>query len=446
MYIGLDFGTTNSSAALYDGETLTLLPLDPRNTRNPGVLRSTLFITREGAAYTGREAIDRFLEGNVGREIDYQWRYIGDAEVTFAEVGTVMQALYVEVDEGAPGRLFQSLKSSLRDSSFTRTNIFGNHYTLESLIGLVLSLIVLRVEDLLGTKVTGIVMGRPVHYAASPEADALAFQRMQAACALVDLPAVTFLEEPTAAALAYARTTRRDERVLVFDFGGGTLDITIMQLAADGTPTFLATDGVPVGGDVIDQRIVMGRVLPHFGAGATIGPRQLPFPVHILEHLSEWQSIVDLTQPRYQQIIEEGIQTSNKPRELRALRSLVRRNYGLLLYEAVEQAKVQLSDQPESAIRMHLEEIHVDEPLPRWDFDRMIGPDVRRVERCIDQALQAAGLAPADIDVVVRTGGSSRIPRFVRMLGKKFGPEKLQEMDVFTGVASGLAVAAWERQ
>jgi hypothetical chaperone protein len=67
---------------------------------------------------------------------------------------------------------------------------------------------------------------------------------------------------------------------------------------------------------------------------------------------------------------------------------------------------------------------------------------VREVGACVDRAVAAAGLTHADIDVVLRTGGSSRIPRFVRMLSDKFGAGKLQEMDVFTGVASGLAIAA----
>lgn len=445
MHVGLDFGTTNSSAAVYDGSTLKLLPIDPVNS-NPHIMRSTLFISREGVPYVGREAINRFTEGNVGREIDYEWKYVGEAEVTLADVGTVMQALYVNVDANAPGRLFQSLKSGLRDSSFLSTNVFGRPYTLEALVAIVLRMILERIETSLGTKVTRMVVGRPVHYSADPRADQLAFQRMQAACEAAGLPDVTFLEEPSAAALSYARGSRgREQRVLVFDFGGGTLDVTIMHLDGRGGHTFLATGGVPVGGDLLDQRLFMGRLLPHFGEGATMGPRRLPFPTHILEHLSEWQTIVDLTHPKYLAIIDEGIATSDKPRELRALRSLVRQNYGLPMYESVEAAKVRLSVEDETVLSMHMGDIDFDERIPRWDFERLIGPDVRRVERCIDQALEAAGLTPQDIDVVLRTGGSSRIPRFVRMLGEKFGAEKLQEMDVFTGVASGLAIAAWER-
>jgi hypothetical chaperone protein len=144
MRVGLDFGTTNSSAAVYDGNQLTLLPLDPVNT-NPRVLRSTLFITRDGVPYIGREAINRFTEGNVGREIDYVWKYIGDAEITFADMGTVVQALYTTVDANAPGRLFQSLKSGLRDRGFRDTNVFGTRYTLEELVALVLRIILDRI-------------------------------------------------------------------------------------------------------------------------------------------------------------------------------------------------------------------------------------------------------------------------------------------------------------
>ncbi|NTW02623.1 MAG: Hsp70 family protein [Oscillochloris sp.] len=446
MWVGLDFGTTNSSAAVYDGEQLTLLPLDPVNTASPSILRSTLFMTREGAAYIGREAINRFTEGNVGREVEYEWKYIGDAEVTFADLGTQQQALYVKVEANAPGRLFQSLKTGLRDRSFSHTNVFGTYYTLEDLIAIVLRLIYERIEAGLGQKVTGMVIGRPVHYAANPQADALAFERMQAACKLAQLPEVTFLEEPTGAALSYARDVRREQHVLVFDFGGGTLDVTIMRLDGKGGRQFIATDGVPVGGDLLDQRRVMGRLLPHFGEGATLGARRLPFPTHVLEHLSEWQTISDMTQPKYLNIIDEAVAIGDRKKELKALRSLVRQNYGLPMYEAIERAKVRLSDAEKTVLGMHVGEIDFDETIPRWDFERLIGPDVRAVEACIERALEAGGLTPKDIDVVLRTGGSSRIPRFVKMLADKFGVDKLQEMDVFTGVASGMAVAAYEHE
>ncbi len=444
MRVGLDFGTTNSSAAVYDGKRVQLLNLDPANTA-PTIMRSTLFITREGVPFIGREAIDRFTEANVGREIEYEWRYVGESEVTLADFGTVMQALYAVVDANKPGRLFQSLKSHLRDSSFSGTDVFGVRYSLEALIAIVLRMILRQIEEQLGDEVTGMVVGRPVHYATDPQLDALAIERMRSAGELACLPPFTFLPEPTAAALSYASTAQAEQHVLVFDFGGGTLDVTVMRIDRRGAREVLATDGVPIGGDLLDRRIVMGKLLPHFGAGATLGPRKLPLPAGLLEHLSEWQTIVDLTQPRYLDIIDEAIRTSDKPNELKALRTLVRENYGLPLYEEVERAKVRLSDARTTTIGMDVPGIQFTDTFERWDFERLIGPDVREVAACVDRAVAAAGLRHADIDVVLRTGGSSRIPRYVRMLAEKFGEEKLQEMDVFTGVASGLAIAASEQ-
>jgi hypothetical chaperone protein len=444
MRVGLDFGTTNSSAAVYDGKRVRLLNLDPANTA-PTIMRSTLFITREGVPFIGREAIDRFTEANVGREIEYEWRYVGESEVTLADFGTVMQALYAVVDANKPGRLFQSLKSHLRDSSFGGTDVFGVRYTLEALIAIVLSMMLRQIEEQLGDEVTGMVVGRPVHYAIDPQLDALAIERMRSACELAGLPPFTFLPEPTAAALSYASTAQVEQHVLEFDFGGGTHDVTVMRIDRRGARKVLATDGVPIGGDLLDRRIVMGKLLPHFGAGATLGPRKLPLPAGLLEHLSEWQTIVDLTQPRYLDIIDEAIRTSDKPNELKALRTLVRENYGLPLYEEVERAKVRLSDVRTTAIGMDVPGVQFTDTFERWDFERLIGPDAREVAACVDRAVAAADLRHADIDVVLRTGGSSRIPRYVRMLAEKFGEQKLQEMDVFTGVASGLAIAASEQ-
>jgi hypothetical chaperone protein len=164
----------------------------------------------------------------------------------------------------------------------------------------------------------------------------------------------------------------------------------------------------------------------------------------LLEHLGEWQSIIDLTQPRYLAIIEEAIRTGDRPRELRQLQTLVAENYGLTLYAAVEQAKVQLSSALAADVRITVPGIDVCERITRRDVERLIGPDVRAVAECVDRALRTAGVTPQQIDVVLRTGGSSRVPAFVRMLEQRFGAARLREMDVFTGVASGLAIAAFE--
>ncbi|HEX6289930.1 MAG TPA: Hsp70 family protein [Herpetosiphonaceae bacterium] len=439
MRVGLDWGTTNTSATIYDGRRVRLLDLDPVNA-NPSVLRTALFIGREGDVALGRAAINRYTEGNVGREIEYQRTYIGEIAMTFAGVGTIRQGIFVDTDANAPGRLFLSIKLALSDPTYTSTNVFGATWSVEELIALTLKRIGERVHELTGEQIDEIVIGRPVHYATEERRDQIAIKRMRAAAELAGLRNVQFLAEPTAAALTYRRQSHRAQHVLVFDFGGGTLDVTIMRIEPNGQREILATDGVPVGGDLLDQRIVMGKLHPHFGAGAVLGPRRLPLPAFLLDHLEGWQSIVEMHNPKTLDIIDEAIRTGDKPQQLRALRALVRENYGLPLYEMVEGTKRQLSETTETTLSMHASAINFDESLARWDFERLIGPDVRAVDACLKRALSAAQLDPREIDVVLRTGGSSRVPRFVRLLEETFGNDSLfdEGEGIFTSVASGL--------
>jgi hypothetical chaperone protein len=449
--IGLDFGTTNTSVAVYDGQLLTLLPIDPASP-DPRIMRTALFLTRptpetnlRSVAYIGREAIDRFTAGNVGRVIHYERNWIGNIELELGDLGMVLMPMVVEVDANSPGRLFQSLKSELREGTHVDSNVFGTRYSLESLLAVILKQIVERAESAINRNISGLVIGRPVHYANTPEADALAFARMQEACRLAELPNVSFLEEPTAAALDYTRQVQREQHVVVFDFGGGTFDVTVMRSNADGRNTFLATDGVPVGGDLLDKRIVMGKLTKIFGQGALMGRERLPVPNYIYEFLGQWESIIELSRPEHLKLIEEAVKTSDQAKQLRALQVLVQENYGLPMYEAVERAKVILSSSSESRIELQMNKVLLNATISRMEFERFIGPDARAVEQCIDRALAAADLQADDVDVVLRTGGSSRVPLFERMLRDKFGPLKIQDMDAFTSVASGLAVAAWER-
>lgn len=441
MRVGLDFGTTNSTAAVMHNGKVRLVPLDPSN-RDPEVLRSALFIARDGRVFLGREAIDRYTQGNVGREVIYERTKVGEIEMTFAEIGTIRQGVFVDIDRNAPGRLFLSLKMALPDASYTGTSVFGSRWTLEELIATMLGQIKARVEASIGEPVDELLLGRPVHYGEERGADETALTRMRRAAELAGLRAVHFLPEPTAAALHYASRATTGGTVVVFDFGGGTLDVTVMRVEPSGAHQILATDGVAVGGDLLDRRIVMGKLLQHFGAGAELGPRRLPLPAFLLASLDGWQSIVELHQPRALGLLDEVVRTGNRQKELRALRCLVRENYGLPLYEMVESGKRRLSEADQVELKMEVAQIDFHQTLPRWDFERLIGPDVRAVEACLRRAIAAAGIEPAEVTSVVRTGGSSRIPRFVQMLQAAFPAAEIVEQDVFTSVASGLAIAA----
>ncbi|MFN8517552.1 MAG: Hsp70 family protein, partial [Chloroflexia bacterium] len=88
------------------------------------------------------------------------------------------------------------------------------------------------------------------------------------------------------------------------------------------------------------------------------------------------------------------------------------------------------------------EAIAINEPFTRGQFEGVINARVRQADRCLDEALNAAGIAPGQIDAVLRTGGSSSIPRIQKLLTDKFGAEKLQFQDAFTSVTTGLALSA----
>ena len=441
MQIGLDFGTTTTVVSVFDGAHVRLVPLDASEPA-PTVMRSVLLVSRSGEVMVGRTAIDHYTASNVGRAIEYQDVVLGVLQMHFADM-TITRDIHAVVDANAPARLFQSLKTALRDPSYTSTDVFGARWSVEEIVATFLAEVRRRVEAYLGEPVTGVMVGRPVHYTDTPEGDALVVKRMRRACELAGMPNVAFLEEPVAAAYAFQQQLAQPQTAFVFDFGGGTLDTTVMLLDPQGRPDVLATGGVSIGGDLLDSRIVTGALLPYFGAGATLGPRRLPIPAFLFEYLSDWQSIAELNRPDRWARLEHAVDTGDRPRELRALRALVQRNYGLLLYTEVEQAKRRLSTDTHTPLALELAELSFRHDLARSEFERLIGPESRAIAACLDQTLREAGARPADIDVAVRTGGSSRIPRFVRMLSERFGAERLHAMDAFTSVGAGLGVAAW---
>ena len=129
MILGMDFGTTNSGLAVYDG-SVRLLRLDPANAANPAVVRTMLYISNRRQYLYGRAAINEYYERNHGRPIRLRREYVGEISLTYAELGTFFRDVYVWVDELEPGRLFRSLKMFLPDDSYVGTSVWGKFYTL----------------------------------------------------------------------------------------------------------------------------------------------------------------------------------------------------------------------------------------------------------------------------------------------------------------------------
>lgn len=439
MIVGMDFGTTNSGMAVYDGRELRRLPLDPSND-NPQIARTALYVTNEQDVTVGREAVDRYFAHNVGRPVKLQKVWVGEIEV-IADLVYFVQDAYVWTDVMSPGRLFLSFKSNLRDPEYTGTVIGQFFYPLETLVALYLYVMKRRAEEILGQELRQVTLGRPVHFADDPEHDNLAQERLLRGAFQAGYEKVYLQREPIAAAHHYASKADRPENVLVFDFGGGTLDITIMRLG-DGVHRVLATGGVPIAGDVFDRKLVRARLPKHFGEGGKYGAREMPIPTWIYDTFSNWQTILELQTPENKRILQQIEKTAQRPREIRGLNSLVSGNYGLKMFDAVEQTKRDLSERFGGMIRLEGPEFDVMELVTRREFETIIRAESRRIERELEETVQAAGLKPKQIEAVIRTGGSAEIPLFRQMLRRKFGPDRVHSMDTFGSVTAGLGIMA----
>ncbi|HLZ71716.1 MAG TPA: Hsp70 family protein [Dehalococcoidia bacterium] len=445
LSVGLDFGTSNSSVAVYDGQRVTLAPLDAAG-RDPSVMRSLLYLTKQGERFVGQEAFDRHQRDNVGRAVKLERHYVGDVTMTFSGVGTITIEANALIDVNEPGRLFQSIKSLLPDRVFARTSVYGVDLTAEDLVVLLAGEIVQRAERFLGRPIERLTVGRPVHFSAKAADDALARERLRAAVARLGVPHLDFLEEPVAAGIGFAQqgAAPADGRpFLVFDFGGGTLDVTVLRGAGERAEV-LATGGTPIGGDLLDRRIVEARLLRQFGESATYGPRRLPVPRHILARLLDWQTLYLLNRPQPLAQIEEIQRSSSQPRELANLHTLVTRGYGAALYRAVEEAKQRLSEAGHAPIALEREGIDVRDVLTREGFEGIIRAQYDAALALVDAVVREAGVAPEAVGALVTTGGSSRIPLFQRGLRGRFPNARLAEQHAFTSVAAGLAIAGWQ--
>jgi hypothetical chaperone protein len=443
MIAGMDFGTTHSGMAVYDGHELRSIPLNPLH---PGdrVTPTILYITNEQRIGFGREAMNSYFEQNLGRPSKLEKVWVGEITQTFAELPTFVRDVYIWVDVLSPGRLFLSFKTDLSDASFAGTAIGRFFYTLEDIAAAYLYIAKRRAEQFLGHELDEIVLGRPVRFNENPEADTLAQARLLEAALQAGYRRVYFEYEPVAAAYAYEMTMTRPQNVLVFDFGGGTLDVTIMRLGDPRQRQVLATGGVPIAGDVFDRKIVRAKIPKLFGEGSLYRSldKKLPIPGWIFDAFGDWRTLLTLQQPEAMNTLRTIAPTAECRREFEALIKLVTSNYSLKLFETVEGVKRRLSEKNEAIIRLQGDGFWIREPITRVEFETLIRPEHNIIERHVDETLRASGLRPADIDVVIRTGGSSQIPLFQRMLAQKFGEEKVQAIDTFGSVTAGLGVIA----
>jgi hypothetical chaperone protein len=453
MYLGIDFGTTNTVAAVIEDDFPIVLPLD-EHAPDAKTLRTMLYIERDGAIRIGSDAIQTYRRQNVGRTPRFSKQWVGEIEVEIGEFGvkgydvgagrTAIVDVFNDVDADAPGRLMHALKGPLA-TDYAGTRLFGKDFTLEALIAEFLARLREHIARFTGRTVQRAVFGRPVHFAnaQSDEDDLRAQARLEQAARLAGFEEITFEMEPVGAGLSFALRgeLREGNHALVFDFGGGTLDVAVLRIEREGQRV-LAISGIGVGGDSFDQIIFKRALLPWFGSNVRWGPQRMPLPTHIFDALGDWQDIPALCNPATLKFIREAQADCSEPLRLFALEDLISKGYAYALYERVERAKVELTSQRFSVIGCDLGAASVWQPLTRVQFESFIARERRVIVSVVADALQRAAVQVQQVACVVRTGGSSSIPCFVEMLGEMFGREKVVEQDLFTGVAAGLAIKA----
>ncbi len=445
MHVGIDFGTTNSSVAHFDGEALTPVQLDSHN-ENPFVLPSLIYVKRDHETLLGSQAAVAYLQHETGRRPIWERRHMGAIQMIVAGTGSspieYMHDIYDSVDIAAHGRLLQSVKTALRDPEYEGTTIFDRYYTIDELVARLLQAMKQRVEAQLEMSCDEVVLGRPVRFSDDPAISTRAEKILYRAARFAGFEEITFQLEPIAAAYLYHRNRAQREIAFVFDFGGGTLDLTVAEVGGDARPRVLATRGVLVGGDDLDRRI-MESLLPYFGAGSKVGP-DVDFPYDMLEMLKRWQTMPYLSRPQPLGKIRQYQESSDNPRAMHALETLVSQNLGFALFKIIEQTKKHLSSEMAARLDFVHDAIRIHELFWRDDFEALIAAEIQNVVQEIHAVLREAGVRPDQVDVVLRTGGSALVPAFVRLLSDLFGPDSLREMDPLTSVVGGMAVVAQE--
>ena len=419
--IGLDFGTTNSALAIAKPDAMQLAEF-----KSGATFRSILYFEENDSMQTSKLRVVAGLD-----------------------------AIQSYLSAKTPGRLIQSMKSYLASRLFTRTQILGETYTLEDLIGILLRYLRKSAEQQLGDLGSTLVVGRPVHFSgAKDEADdEFAVHRLRAAFGNAGFTDVHFLAEPIAAAYKYQQRLDHEELVLIADFGGGTSDFSLVQLktkssSAKAESSVIGTDGVGIAGDTFDSQLVRNLIAPMLGLGSKYKSqfgKVLTVPNWLYEHLERWHYLTFLKTRKNMELLRRIRFEALEPQKIEAFIDLVDHDLGYRLYQSIERTKCALSEETQSQFHFQEATLIIDKPLARSQFEDWIDSEVVQIGHCVDRLLATCNIAPRDVDTIFMTGGSSFVPAIRRLFENKFGDETpIRAGQEFTSVAEGLAIHALE--
>jgi len=368
--IGIDLGTTNSCVAVMEGNEPTVIINSEGKRTTPSVVGFAENGERKIGDPAKRQAIT-----NPTKTISSIKRFMGE---TFDRVQLEVGRVPYKVEKG--------------ENNTPRVNIDGRMYTPQEISAMVLQKMKKTAEDYLGHEVTEAVITVPAYFSDSQR------QATKEAGEIAGLKVKRIINEPTAAALAYGLDKQhKDTKVAVFDLGGGTFDISILELG-DGVFEVKSTNGdTHLGGDDFDQNII------------------------------DW--------------LAEEFKSENSGLDLRKDPMALQR-----LKEAAEKAKIELSSQTSSEINlpyiMPVDGVpkHLVKTLTRAKFEQLCDNLIQRTVEPCRKALSDAGLKSSDIDEVILVGGSTRIPAIQQIVEKFFGKAPSKGVNPDEVVAVGAAI------
>ena len=366
--IGIDLGTTNSVVSVMEGGQPVVIPNQEGGRTTPSIVA----FTKNGERLVGQVA-KRQSVTNPENTIYSIKRFMGRR---FNEVGEETKLVPYKVVPGENGD--------------ARVDAGGKKNSPPEISAMILAKLKEAAEAYLGEKVTKAVITVPAYFNDAQR------QATKDAGQIAGLEVMRIINEPTAAALAYGLDKKKDETIAVYDFGGGTFDVSILEVG-DGVVEVKSTNGdTHLGGDNIDHRII------------------------------EW-----LIQEFKK---EQGVDVSKDQMALQRLK------------EAAEKAKIELSTVLETEVNLPFLTAdasgpkHMNVKLTRARFEQMVDDILQRSVGPCKQALQDAGLTPSQIDEIVLVGGSTRIPKVQQIVRELFGKEPNKSVNPDEVVAVGAAV------
>ncbi|MBC7693210.1 MAG: Hsp70 family protein [Methylotenera sp.] len=415
--IGIDFGTSNTAAAiLTDAGEVKLLELDP-TASDPRLMKSLIYFPNRKDAFFGKEAIDQYFD----REME--------------------------------GRFFQSVKKLLPNPDFQGTTIHNTRVSVEELVARFLRETKKRIEAQIGP-MEGIplFMGRPARYAQDPGREGLGVVRFKTACDLAGLGRFQLIEEPTAAAATYEARSNEKELMMVADLGGGTSDFTLLEITPEraGIKTrALSVHGISVAGDSLDSDFMLARLLPFFGSEVKyqrpFSGNVLTMPTSLVKVLPKWHHHAFLKERAtwnfIQTLHKELVDPKQKP-QLDNLITLIEENLGYALHQRVEKLKVELSGAAQADFSFKSHPIKIEFPVTAPDFENVLHPSVKAIQEAALETLRLARVNPEEVQSIYFTGGTSQVPIIRRTLSALTPQARIAEQDTFTSVAAGLAMTA----